>query len=277
MLLLRHASTMYGPDERRWEHVPSTPQDTHVLLGKMVRRGELRPLRKLHGLYEVTVPYVREGQIEEDEVLMEAHPYAAIAYLSALVFHGLTDEVPKVLFAVVPADGKGAQLPLGTIGNDWSDLKLVSGRTPEKILGTFMHWKRLSPERFFGVAEYRPRGYPVRVSTPERTLLDGLLQPDLCGGFENALRAWVIAQDTLHMDRLVDCVQQFNIGVLRQRVGFILEQLRRTNATVEGWAAHANRGGSSKLLGSAPYASTYSERWNLSINAPITVLQAYLA
>ncbi len=140
-----------------------------------------------------------------------------------------------------------------------------------------MIWRRVTPNHYFGLREYQPQGYPVRVMTPERTLVDGLEYPSLCGGFENVLRAWVRARDTLDLDALIEVVEQFDIGVLRQRVGFILDQLRLTHPAVESWRAQAKRGGSSKLLSSAPYASTYSERWNLSINASVAVLSETVA
>lgn len=277
LILLRRATLMLVPDERRWARAPATPEDIHPLLSRMVMRGELHPLADAYHLYAVTVPYARTGHIEEDEVLMEVHPYAALSHLSALVFHSLTDEVPTGVFALLPADGTGGTLPPGTDGTDWSELQLIRGRAVSSILGSPVQWQRTIPERFFGMYEYRPRGYPVRVTTPERTLLDGLQQPDLCGGFDNVLRAWVLAQDVLDLDRLIGYVERFQIAVLRQRVGFILDELHLTHPAVEAWTARTARGGSSKLLGSAPYAPSFSERWNLSINAPIAVLRDHIA
>jgi hypothetical protein len=76
----------------------------------------------------------------------------------------------------------------------------------------------------------------------------------------------------LDLDALVREVEHFDIQVLRQRAGYLLEELGLTHPTLEAWQASAQRGGSSKLLGAAPYAPTFSERWSLSINAPIDIL-----
>jgi predicted transcriptional regulator of viral defense system len=113
--------------------------------------------------------------------------------------------------------------------------------------------------------------------SPERTLLDGLLAPERCGGFDNVLGAWVRARDTLDLDRLVEYVERLDVGVVRQRAGFLLEELDLSHPALARWQARARRGGSSKLLGSAPYAPTYSERWSLSLNAPLTALRAAAA
>ena len=239
----------------------------------MCQRGELKPIRGLRHFYQVTVPYARTEPLEEEEVMMEAHPYAALSHLSALVFHGLTDELPKGLVAMAPSDGTGDQLPLGTQPRDWEGLPLVRGRMPDRILGRPAAWHQVKPERFFGLGVYEPRGYPVRATTPERTLLDGLQAPGLAGGAENVLRAWALARDTLDLDVLVHYVDRFDIALLRQRVGFILEELGLSHPRIEAWHAMARRGGSSKLVPSAPYSPHYSERWNLSLNAPLAALR----
>lgn len=144
---------------------------------------------------------------------------------------------------------------------------------PERILGRPVSWSQVKPERFFGLGLYQPRGYLVRVTTPERTLLDGLQAPELSGGFENVLRAWELARDTLDLDVLVHYVDRFDIAVLRQRTGFTLEELGLSHPRIEEWQGMARRGGSSKLVASAPYASHYSDRWNISLNAPISALR----
>lgn len=271
-LLLRHATFSTPSDARRWSTLPEWISDLYPLLRQMEARGDITPLSKLNHIYQVTVPYARSGVVQEDEILMEVNPYAAISHLSALVFHGLTDALPQELTVIVPASRTGGLIPPGTTPTDWEGIPLVQGRRPDNILKWRMHWIRIAPDRYFGLREYQPQGYPVRVTTPERTLIDGLQDPELCGGFENVLRAWVQARDTLDLDTLIEVIDQYNVGVLRQRVGFVLDQIGLSHPSVEAWRTKAKRGGSSKLLGIAPYAPTYSERWNLSINAPVSVL-----
>ncbi|MFN8591180.1 MAG: hypothetical protein U0031_06910 [Thermomicrobiales bacterium] len=272
LIILRKATFELAPSQRRWSHLPQEPGDLYPLFRQMRQRGELKPIRGLRHFYQVTVPFARTEPLEEEEVLLEAHPYAALSHLSALVFHGLTDDLPKGLTATVPLDGTGDQLPLDTQPQDWEGVPLVRGRMPERILGRPVSWHQVKPERFFGVRVYQPRGYPVRVTTLERTLLDGLQEPELSGGVENVLRAWALARDTLDLDVLAHYVDRFAIALLGQRVGFILEELGLFHPRLEAWRDNAHRGGSSKLVASAPYSPDYSERWNLSLNVPITAL-----
>lgn len=272
LILLRRATLDLPRSERRWDRLPHDLPELYPLFRQMQKRGELEPIRGLRHYYEVTVPYARTGHIEEDEVLMEAHPYAALSHLSALVFHGLTDELPKGITAMVSSDGTGDILPLGTEPRDWDGILPVQGRMPDRILGRPVTWHQVKPERFFGLGVYQPRGYPVRVTTPERTLLDALQSPELSGGIENVLRAWSLARDTLDVNRLVHYVDRFDVALLRQRAGFILEELGLSHPRIAEWQSMARRGGSSKLVASAPYSPHFSERWSLSLNAPVTAL-----
>ena len=272
LVLLRRATFDLAPSDRRWSQLPRATSDLNPLFRQMQQRGEIEPIPGLRHFYEITVPYARTGHIEEDEIVMEAHPYAALSHLSALVFHGLTGELPKGITAMVSLDGTGDLLPIGTEPRDWEGIPLVRGRTPHRILGRSVTWNKVKPERFFGLGAYQPRGYSVRVTTPERTLLDGLQAPELSGGIENVLRAWMLARETLDLDKLVHYVDRFNMGILRQRAGFILEELDLCHPRLDQWQGVAQRGGSSKLVAAAPYAPQFSERWSLSLNAPLVAL-----
>lgn len=272
VLLLRRATFSIPAVERRWTVLPREIADVQPLLRQMQRRGELAALNRRPTLYKVTVPYADLRIVEENEVLMEIHPYAGVSHLSALVFHGLTDQLPKRLTALAPADGRGDLLPIGTRPEDWEGLPLVAGRRAKTVLQHPVEWSTVQPERYFGLREFAPRGYPVRVSTVERTLIDGLLKPDLSGGFDNVVQAWNLARDTLEPDVLIHLVERFDVQVLKQRAGFLLETLGISDPRLASWQRHAHRGGSSKLVASEPYAPTFSERWSLSLNGSLDPL-----
>jgi predicted transcriptional regulator of viral defense system len=272
LILLRRATLSLGRDERRWSSLPHDIQDIRPTLRAMRRRGDIEPIPKLDGLYIVTVPYARNGPIDEHEILMELQPYATVSHLSAMVFHGLTNELPKSITATAPARGTSDELPIGTLPTDWEGISVVRGRTPAAIMGHPIQVRGVGLERYFGFRLYAPHGVPVRVTTPERTVLDGLDEPVLCGGIENVLLAWTRAVDILDLETLIAYADRFNIGVLKQRVGFIVDELGLAHPALERWQAAAQRGGTSKLLASAPYAPEFSERWNLSINTSIAAL-----
>ena len=274
LMLLRRATRQLSPQERRWARGPESLDEVRAVLRRQVESGGFKLVEGTPQVYETTDPYARGGVILEDEILMEVRPHAALAYVTALAFHGLTDEFPREMHAIE----HGAQGPSGLLEEDEDALEFVYAQRVEKILNQPLKLHRLSRGMpLLGMAEYRPRGYPVRVTTPERTLLDALMHPEWCGGIGKVLEAWLHARDTLNLEELVSLVDQFDVAVLRQRVGFLLEELKLEHPRVARWPEQARRGGSSKLAGSEPFAPTYSERWKLSINVPIGVLREALA
>jgi len=272
LILLRRATFSIPPHQRRWQQLPQHPEDMASLLRQMRARQEIRSVSGHSRLYEVVVPYARQGFLDEREILFEMHPYAVISHMSALVFHGLTTDQPKGLTITVSADTTGGLLPIGTGPRDWEGVTRPAATIPTRILGCPVQARRVKPELFFGFADYQPLGFTMRYMSPERTLIDGLMAPDLSGGINSVLRAWQLGQDLIDLDVLVYQVERIGIAILRQRVGFVLNELGLTHPKLEEWRQTAHRGGSSRLVGAEPFASTYNEQWNLSINAPIDAL-----
>ncbi len=268
-ILLRRFAKTHPVERRRWQNVPQNIGDIWPILARLKKTGSLKKIGNLPHLYLVIAPYARTEEVEEEEILMELHPFATISYHSAFAFHKLTNDLPKIIHAAVPSD-KVMILPLGTTPEDWAEMPLVPGRKSDKI-GT-QELKLHKVKDVFGYQEYAPQGYPVRVTTPEKTLLDGLLRPEWCGGFDNVLRAWVGYKDLLDLRQIENYVELFAVAVLKQRVGFILEELGLLTDSAKQWANQAKRGSSSRLLGSAPFAPSFSEHWKLSINTPTTIL-----
>jgi predicted transcriptional regulator of viral defense system len=272
VVLLRRASREIAESSRRWVRTPQNPEEIRPILMRLCQSGELKSIEQFPSLYLVTAPYARSEAADEVEILMELQPLAALSHVSALAFHQMTEELPKEIHVSVPSDGSSGLLPVGTDGNDWSNAGLVRGSMPDAIADCPIHWHRLVSKRIFGMAEYDDRGFPVRVTTPERTLLDGLVHPEWSGGFTNVLKAWAAYRDLANVETIVQYVDRFGIAVLRQRVGFLLEQLHLAHPALAQWTLLAHRGGSSKLNGGAAFASKYDERWQLSINAPLDPL-----
>ncbi len=278
LILLRRATFAIPADQRRWSRLPENVWDVKPILEQMEWREEVARIPGLQHVYEVTVPYANTGPLDEYEILMEAHPYCALSHASALSFHGLTNDLEKRITVTMPSKPLVAHLLSSTVIEDWEDLSLPTGMKVPRIFDRPITWHRVETARFFGVGEYRRFRYPLRVTDRERTLVDGLIRPDLCGGLENVLRAWVLGRDVFSVDTIFEYVDRLDITVLRQRVGFVMSTLGISHPVLEVWRGLAPRGGSSRLLASAPYSTSdggaeYSEEWNLAINAPITVLQ----
>jgi len=266
MLLLQQALKTVPESRRRWHVAPGNTSESRTLLQRLAASGNLEPYRSYPHLYRVISPYAKQDPIEEDEILMELHPYAALSHLSALAFHQVTNQLPKDIHASVPTGRSPGLLPVGTKTSEWfPGMSSIRGHLVSAIGDVPINWHQL--EKFFGYAEYSPRGYPVRITTLEKTLIDGLAAPEWCGGLTNVLTAWMSAKDAVNLKSVIKLTDRQDVGILRQRVGYVLERLGFSGPELDNWTTKAKRGGSSKLLASAPFESTFSERWMLSLNA----------
>ncbi len=96
--------------------------------------------------------------------------------------------------------------------------------------------------------------------------------PGKCGGALEVFRAWRQAADDLKIKNIIEYVEKFNQALLRQRVGFILETMGFSDPMFDQWASNSIRGSSARLLAEREFSSQYSERWNLSLNVPESML-----
>jgi hypothetical protein len=97
--------------------------------------------------------------------------------------------------------------------------------------------------------------------------VDGLLYPDRSGGIGNVLGAWALARDLLDEGLIVYGVERLGLSHPALECSIIL------CIYLEEWRAGTERGGSRKLLASAPYSPDYDNCWDLSINAPVEALE----
>ncbi len=268
-MLLQRATDALPAAERRWQRSPRTREEARQVLARLAASGDLAPLDDLPDLYRVTSPFAASGPVTEWEVLMEANPYATLAYASAFAFHQLTGDLPNELHVRVSDERARDERPAGVAPSEWEGLRGLVGQRPDAILGTPVVWHRIRRGAGLGAGLYEPLGFPVRVTTPEMTLLDALMHPEWCGGFRKVLEAWASARGSIKVAKVVRLAEEVDHALLRQRAGFLLEKLGLAHPALDEWAKQAKRGGSSKLVGSAPFASTFDERWKLSLNAPV--------
>jgi len=98
-------------------------------------------------------------------------------------------------------------------------------------LGTQFRFVRCRRRHLFGLAEHwATKQEKVRVSDRERTIIDGLRQPEYCGGVtEVAKGLWMRRQD-LNVDRLVAYAKRIGVGAVLRRLGFLLETYQMAEA-----------------------------------------------
>jgi predicted transcriptional regulator of viral defense system len=250
--------------------LPDTAKN-NLLIKTLRSAGDIAPIAGLSGIFRITVPYASVLPSPQEVIIQEANPIAVFSNFTAAAYHDLTNEIPNAIH-LSHFKANSSRLPLGTTPEDWIDIPEPRRRTPAAIDGTQILWSHTKAEWDFGHVVGYVQGSPIYITDLERTLLDILRFPDRSGGAIEVLRMWKHAAPRLRLNVLIDYTERFNQMLLRQRVGFILEHLQLSHPILQDWAKNSIRGSSAKLIANLDFSPTHSERWNLSINVPDTIL-----
>lgn len=148
----------------------------------------------------------------------------------------------------------------------------------QQIAGIDFRFPRIPKSRFFGTtSHWADPTHSVVTSNIERTVIDGLKDPDYCGGILEVAKGLWMRRTDVDLKRLVEYALRLDIGAVVQRLGFLLEfwelpapneiaRLRRrlTNTYV-------------LLDPGLPSAGKFQRRWRLRLNLTPKELQAAVA
>lgn len=205
----------------------SAPQvglkDDYLLeaLHHLHRNGWIVPLRR--GLYALAAAVPGVAPVHEFEIAMALVQPAAVSHWSAMHFHGLTQQVPRIVHVLTTADASMPRMR-GARSSDREDGYAAGGS-----VFTFVS---VDPKRFFGMQQVWIGEARVTMTDPERTLIDGLSKPQSCGDFAEVLHAFEARRADLDLERIIDYAIRFD-GATAKRLGWVLEQLGVTSPHLE--------------------------------------------
>jgi predicted transcriptional regulator of viral defense system len=217
-------------------------------LSELRRRGWIARVKP--GLYAV-IPLssgaARTPQLHEYVVAMRLVEPAAIAFYSAMNYHGLTEQLPRQVF--VATDHKVTRTTRESLGFTFRIIALRSGR-------------------FFGLRTEWINESPFQVTDLEKTVIDGLVLPQYVGGIGFIAQALAHSWSRIDEARLYDYAVRIGVSAVVKRLGFLLEALRLGNPeTLRRSAPLAT--GYPLLDPTLPAAGTHSGRWGLQVNAQV--------
>ncbi len=92
------------------------------------------------------------------------------------------------------------------------------------IQGTEFKFVLCKANDIFGLTEmWLDKNEKVMVSDLERSLLDGLKQPEYCGGFSEVAKAFWMKRDLINPQKIIDYAIKLNIGAVNRRLGYLME------------------------------------------------------
>lgn len=254
------ATDSLSPKERRWHRAPNTHTTGRTLArfqseGKIIGTDESPSVFILQDASLSTVPP------SAYELLSALHPNSVLTYESALLSHELTLRFTNQI--------RCSWDPTSTFTTSEADARYDTSpprQRPTTLRGQPISWHRESAERLNYSERLNIQGVRLQVATIERTLVDGLVRPQWCGGPAEVFQAWQTGFDFIEVEAVEKYATLINNKVLYQRTGFILETLGYRSATLDKWARNAKPGGSAVLVPGLPWTKHRDERWKLGIN-----------
>jgi predicted transcriptional regulator of viral defense system len=225
------------------------------LIAALVRRGIATRLKP--GLF-ILVPFElgREREYLGDPYVVAREladtPDYYLSHVSAMTLHQMVTQPQLAVFVTSP--------------------KAIR---PRMVLGTEFRFVRCKARDMFGIVEHwATKTERVRVSDLERTVIDGLKQPEHCGGITEVAKGFWMRRESLDTRKLVDYALRLDVGAVVRRLGFLLEVFE-VAAPAELDRLHARMTSTYAVLDPVmPAEGPYQARWRLRVNVEPDELRA---
>jgi predicted transcriptional regulator of viral defense system len=217
------------------------------LLHKAVRRGLVSRLKP--GVFVIIPPELGSASEYAGDPFLTAKRLAGgapcfISHASAMEIHRMVTQPQLAVFA--------------------SSSKRLRSRI---VQGTQFRFVTVQPEHYFGTMKHwATRQESVEISDLERTVIDGLRQPEYCGGITEVAKGLWMRHEDMQAKNLVDYALRMVTGAVVRRLGYLLELYaiapeselaRLRDALTETYAP---------LDPMLPEAGTHLRRWRLQLN-----------
>ena len=201
--LHERSRTVFRPDDVR-EITGLSDASARSFVRTLVNRGVAARLKP--GLF-VLVPFEmgRERQylgsplVVAREIVSDAPYY--LSHGTAMEIHGMLTQPQLVVTVSTPKP-----------------------RRSVSALGVEFRFVRCQRRHLFGLTEHWvTKQEKVCVSDPERTIVDGLKQPEYCGGITEVAKGLWMRREDLQVDKLIAYAEHVRVGAVVRRLGFLLE------------------------------------------------------
>ncbi|UCF07314.1 MAG: type IV toxin-antitoxin system AbiEi family antitoxin domain-containing protein [Thermoplasmata archaeon] len=208
------------------------------MLFRMEKRGWIERIEK--GKYLVIPLNAEKGRYTLHEfvigsLLVDPH---CIGYWSALNYYGFTEQIPATVFIQTTSRKKRQKI---------------------NIFGVKYNIARLKKEKFFGINKELLEDSQINISDREKTIVDCLDKPELCGGIIEGAKA--LKNGKYSINKVLRYANRIgNTGVLR-RLGYLSEKL-----SIDINVPKINTRNYLFLDPTMPHRGQKSSKWRLIVN-----------
>jgi predicted transcriptional regulator of viral defense system len=176
-------------------------QSLKVMLSRMEKEGFIERIEK--GKYLIIPLGARKGRYTINEFIIGSQLVkpAVIAYWSALNYHGLTEQIPNMVF-IQTTSRKKEQRP--------------------EIFDVRYRIVRVTKQKFFGFEKVWIDDAAVQITDLEKTVVDCLDKPQYCGGIAEAAKA---LQGDLDIEKLKKYAMKIGNSAVIKRLGTLCEKI----------------------------------------------------
>ncbi len=235
---------------QRWEWKIAGRYGLDDFLGFLVRQGHLKEIRLTSSTYKGFHLYAW-GNASAFEVGLALRPKSYLSHGSAVFLHGLTDQLPAVVYSNKEQSPKRRGSGLSQARLDAAFARpqrrakyLVEGNGMRILLLNGKCTDQLEVGPFEG-----PGGEMLRVAKLERTLIDIVVRPSYAGGVVQVLEAYKAAREHISVGLLVATLHKLDyvypyhqaIGFFMERAGFnerLLARVERLGLDYDFYLAH---------------------------------------
>jgi Predicted transcriptional regulator len=227
-----------------------TRREAALQLARLAREGWLNRVRR--GLYYIPALDAGEHVAVEDPWVLAAELFAPsyIGGWSAAEHWGLTEQLFRETFVVTAANIR---------------------RREQTALGSPFHLVKVPVERVKSVETVWRGSARVRVSNPERTLVDCFMDPSWAGGVRHLATMLSVYRDSPEAspERLASELIAVGTGAAHKRLGFVAEHVWPEATGLIEIAANGRSAGVIRLDPAVGARGRMNRRWGLWVNATL--------
>jgi len=188
------------------EILQTTDSSAKHILMNLVRKRRLQRIERGKYLLIPEVAGVERYWAEEPWVIV---PHLVdeyyVGFWTAMNYWDMTEQIPYTVFVATKKQKKKNSLQFGN-----QKFQFIT----------------LSDKKFFGFVEEKTKKTKFNISSKEKTIVDGLMHPEYCGGIPEVTKAmWNVRKD-VNWKEVLEMAKKVKVDVVLRRLGYLLNILQ---------------------------------------------------